>query len=213
MKNSFSTWQLASEDADYPEGLRAHAKRWPTIYGIGNREIFKCSPLGLICSVQCPGSVVIKTFDAVRELRDFGIAVAGGFHSPMEHECLEFLLRGKQPVIVCLARGLGNRIDPMWRTAIDAGRMLIISPFNESTKRVTKELAQERNEVVAGLAKAVLIPYASPGGKVAALATRLASAGKPVITFGDSDALQPMSPATFLYQLDRIARLIGWPNQ
>jgi len=33
----------------------------------------------------------MKTFDAIRELRDTGVVVAGGFHSPMERECLDFL--------------------------------------------------------------------------------------------------------------------------
>lgn len=90
-----------------------------SLHGIGDRAILQRKSLGLICSVQCPGSVVIKTFDAIRELRDAGIPVAGGFHSPMEKECLEFLLRGQQPVIVVLAKGLGRpRLPEPWRTAL-----------------------------------------------------------------------------------------------
>jgi hypothetical protein len=64
------------------------------LHGLGDRTVLRHPCLALICSVQCPGSVVIKTFDAIRELRDAGIVAAGGFHSPMEKECLEFLLRG-----------------------------------------------------------------------------------------------------------------------
>lgn len=82
------------------------------VHGIGDRAILKRRCLGLICSVQCPGSVVIKTFDAIRELRDVGVVIAGGYHSPMEKECLEFLLRGKQPVIVCPATRSGRNLTP-----------------------------------------------------------------------------------------------------
>jgi predicted Rossmann fold nucleotide-binding protein DprA/Smf involved in DNA uptake len=142
--------------------------------------------LGLICSVQCPGSVVIKTFDAIRELRDAGIVVAGGFHSPMEKECLDFLLRGKQPVIICPAKGLGRpRIPAPWHDAIDAGRLLIVSPFDPARKRTTKEQAQTRNEFVAKLAAAVLVPHASPGGKAEAVARQVLKCGKPLFTFDD----------------------------
>lgn len=46
-------------------------------------------------------------------LRDAGVTVIGEFHSPMEKECLNILLRGSQPIIVCPARSLENmRIKP-----------------------------------------------------------------------------------------------------
>ena len=35
--------------------------------------------LGLVCSVQCPGSIILKLYDAIRELRDAGVTVIGGF--------------------------------------------------------------------------------------------------------------------------------------
>ena len=59
--------------------------RGQTVHGLGDAGILKHSSLGLICSVKCPGSVVIKTFDAIRELRNAGVVVIGGFHSPMEN--------------------------------------------------------------------------------------------------------------------------------
>ena len=53
------------------------------VAALGRVEILRHNRLGLICSIRCPGSIVIKTFDAIRELRDAGIVVAGGFHSPL----------------------------------------------------------------------------------------------------------------------------------
>ncbi len=93
-------WNVQSSEAGFPANLVARAAHGKPslVHGIGNRDILRSRCLGLICSVQCPGSVVIKTFDAIRQLRDAGVIVAGGFHSPMEQDCLDFLLRGDQAV-------------------------------------------------------------------------------------------------------------------
>lgn len=133
------------------------------VFGIGDQAILTRKCLGLICSVKCPGSVIIKMFDAIRELRDAGVVVAGGFHSSMEQQCLEFLMRGEQPVIAVWAKGMSRpRLPIPWAKAIDAGRMLIISPFSEGVRRTTKASAQARNQFIIGHATAVLIPHASP---------------------------------------------------
>lgn len=48
------------------------------------------------CSVRsnCLGDVILKTLDLMCELRDADAYVVSGFHSPMERECLNILLRG-----------------------------------------------------------------------------------------------------------------------
>lgn len=177
-------WTLRPGDAAYP-ALRSLSGEPPTLYGIGDPTILNQPILGLICSVKCPGSVVLKTFDAIRELRDAGVVVAGGFHSPMERECLEFLLRGEEPVIVCPAKHPGGRRLAAWRDAVDAGRLLLVSPFGDCVRRATKRHAETRNEFVASLSTAILIPHASPGGKAEASAHRAIARGRQVFTFGD----------------------------
>ena len=181
-------WQ--AQWADVPlqsEKLRRLTEQHPaTIHGLGCREILRQPIVGLICSVQCPGSIVIKTFDAIRELRDAGIVVAGGFHSPMEKECLDFLLRGEQPVIVCPAKGMARlRMPACWRAAIDAGRLLLISPFDDKITTATKDRAATRNEFVAAISDVILIPHASPGGKAEVIAKRVLQHHQPLFTFDD----------------------------
>ena len=169
-----TVWKIKHGDAD--------------VHGIGDEAILRRKCLGLICSVQCPGSVVIKTFDAIRELRDAGITVAGGFHSPMEKECLDFLLRGQQPVIVVAAKGMARpRLPEPWQAAINAHRLLLVSPFADDVPRITNANAQVRNEFVARLAAAVLIPHASPGGKAEAVARSVLQRGQPLFTFDDPE--------------------------
>ena len=114
-----------------------------------------------------------------------GPTIISGFHSPVEQEALIVLLRGPQPVILCPARSLARmRLKPAYWTALEAGRLLLLSPFAESVHRATIEMAYQRNRFVAALADRVLIAYADPDGKTAQLAEDIAGWGKAVVTLG-----------------------------
>jgi len=131
-------------------------------------ETLAAHKIGLFCSVRCPGDAILGAYDAARKLRDEGVTVISGFHSPVEKECLRILLRGKQPIIICLARALEKiRLPADWRGAVEAGRLLLISPFDKRPRRPTTESAQRRNEIVAALSDEVLIIHAESGGSVA----------------------------------------------
>jgi predicted Rossmann fold nucleotide-binding protein DprA/Smf involved in DNA uptake len=203
-RNVPDAWTARSSEID----ALANRLACGDIHGFGNREILHRQRLGLICSVQCPGRVIIKAFDAIRELRDAGIVVAGGFHSPMEQDCLDFLLRGVQPVIVCPARGIGRmRLPAPWRKAVDSGRMLILSPFENIVTRTAKHHAQARNEFVATLSNALLVPHASPGGKAEALAMKVLEWKKPLYTLNE-DSPNLFSLGASLYDLEEIKRCL-----
>ncbi len=137
------------------------------LWTIGNMEILAEQKVGLFCSVRCPGNAIIAAHDAARKLREDGITVISGFQSPVEKECLGILLRGKQPIIICLARALVKiRVPSEWRKPLDFGRLLILSPFEKRPRRPTTESARQRNELVAALSDEILIIYAAPGGQI-----------------------------------------------
>lgn len=185
---TYAPWQINSVDTDYPSQLARHrlVMEWKNLHGMGNRNILYNPCLGLICSVQCPGSVIIKTFDAIRELRDANVVVAGGFHSPMEKECLDFLLRGRQPVIVCPAKHVSRqRLSSGFRAALESGRLLLISPFSEKVKLTTRRSALKRNEFIAAMSAAVLVLHASPAGTTATLVQSLLGGRSPILTLDD----------------------------
>jgi len=180
-------WVKQSDDR-YPNELRACLgdAAPDAIAAIGNLDMLRRPLLVLICSVQCPGSLVLKAYDAARELRDAGVAMAGGFHSPMEKECLALLLRGPQPVVVCPAKSIERmRIPRAWRQPLEEGRLLLLSPFPKTMRRMTKQSAVFRNRFMAALASHVLIVHASPGGKTEQLCKEAVSWGKPVYTLAD----------------------------
>ncbi len=91
-------------------------------------------------------------------------------------------------MIVVLAKGLGRpRLPEPWRTAIDAGRLLILAPFGDDVCRTTKAHAQARNEFIVAHAAAVLIPHASPGGKAEAIARAVLECAMPLFTFDNDE--------------------------
>lgn len=97
------------------------------------------------------------------------------FHAPIEKECLDILLRGRQPIIICPVRSLeGMRIPKRWQEGIKAGRILLLSPFEASQNRLTAALAEQRNLMVAALADEVYFGHITPGGKTARLAEQIA---------------------------------------
>jgi len=153
-------------------------------WAIGDVKILDKQLMGLLCSIRCPGRVIVQTYDLARALRDAGVPVIGGFHSPMEKECLDFLLRGKQPVVVCPARSITNmRMPSAWRKACDEGRLLILSPFPPKHGRISTLLAERRNIFVSLLADQFFVPYAAPKSKTEQLCKNLLSAGKKIYTF------------------------------
>jgi len=208
----FESWSISANDPEYPQRVANHPRsaEWPTLVGIGRCDILRQTCLGLICSVKCPGAVVIKTYDAIRELRDAGIVVAGGFHSPMERECLEFLLRGEQPVIICPARNsTAMRLPTAWRAGLESGRVLVVSCFGQDVRRPTGASANLRNEFVAALSAAVLIPHATPGGKADAIASQVLQDRRPLFTFADGENRQLLANGAALYAIDQIKLATG----
>ncbi len=154
----------------------------------GNLSLLDEPLTALFCSNRCPGDLILKTYDLARAMRDAGVPVIGGFQTPMERECLRLLLRGKQPVVVCPARGIDNmRIPRDWRPALDDGRLLVLSPFPATVRRPTAEHAAQRNDLVASLAGRVFIAHAAPRSKTEAFARKLAASGKSLLTL-DSPA-------------------------
>lgn len=133
---------------------------------LGNKAIMHHHKVAFLCSRKCPGTAILKSFDWAVEQREKGICVISGFHSGIEKDVLHYLLKGTQPIILALARGIKKRFEPELKTALDAGRLLVITPFAETVTRVTEETATQRNRLMMELADEIVIAHASPGGKL-----------------------------------------------
>jgi predicted Rossmann fold nucleotide-binding protein DprA/Smf involved in DNA uptake len=183
-------FHLKQSSAIYPSSLQKYLGRHTpsVITGLGNLDILNHKKLAFFCSVKCPGSLILKVYDLSQSLKQAGVTVIGGFHSPIERECLRILLRGPQPVIVCPARSLkGMRLQAEYKDPIKKGQLLLLSPFKESKNRNTVEAANERNRFVAALADTILVAHASPNSKTERFCHEVLSWGKPLYTL-ESDA-------------------------
>jgi predicted Rossmann fold nucleotide-binding protein DprA/Smf involved in DNA uptake len=133
---------------------------------LGNKDILKCHKVAFLCSRRCPAEIILKSYDWAIEQREKGVCVISGFHSKIERDVLDFLLPGKQPIILVLARTMKKRFEPKIQNEINAGRLLVISPFDVSVKRASAETAIIRNKFMAKLADELYVAYAKPGGNL-----------------------------------------------
>jgi predicted Rossmann fold nucleotide-binding protein DprA/Smf involved in DNA uptake len=177
MSQSSGPQRIARDAGDYPEILRSRLgdKNAPAeLILLGDQGLLRLRKTGLFCSARTPGDAILRAHDAARRMRDEGVTVISGFHSPIERECLRILLRGKQPVIICPARAIDTmRIPKEVREAFNTGRVLLLSPFRGQPERITKESALRRNEVVAALADEAYIAHVERGGGTARIAQML----------------------------------------
>jgi predicted Rossmann fold nucleotide-binding protein DprA/Smf involved in DNA uptake len=177
---------LTPKNAEYPSSLAGvkEGNLFRRIWSIGNLDILKRPLLGFFCSVKCPGDLILRTYDLARDLRNAGVPVISGFHTPIEKDCMDMLSRGSQPVVICPARSIEKmRFGKSLKENIGKGRVLVLSPFTEKVKRPTAEASQRRNQFVGALAAAVFVAYAEPGGKTEEFCKAIVTAGKPLYTF------------------------------
>ena len=134
---------------------------------IGNIELLMLHKTVFLCSRKVPASVVLKCYDWAIAQRDSGKCVISGFHSTIEKDVLHYLLKGNQPIIVALPRGLKQKIEPEFIKPIEQGRLIIITPYNKEVKRITVETSLIRNQLMIDLADQIVIGYSNQVGLIA----------------------------------------------
>jgi predicted Rossmann fold nucleotide-binding protein DprA/Smf involved in DNA uptake len=171
-------------------GSRSYPARLSCPDPVNLPALVACGPLGLLglpllavfSSVELPGEATLAPYDLARAVREAGTPVISGFQSPPERDCLDYLLRGDQPVVVCPARSIERmRVPGPWERAIAAGRMLLLSECSPGCRRASASTAHARNRLVADLADRILVIHATPGGRLSRLAHEALRAGKRVM--------------------------------
>ena len=184
--------RITQTDTNYPEGLKNYLKTEApeTIWARGNIGLLPGSDTtlngnlwALFCSSKCPGEIILKAHDLAQKFKERGIPTIGGYHSPVEQECLRVLLRGAQPILLCPARSIEKmRLKPAWKEAFAEERLLILTIF-ENRHQSTAALANQRNTFVAALADKICIAHAAKDSKTLEFAQMVVAWGKPVFTF------------------------------
>lgn len=149
---------------------------------VGNIDLLKLNKTAFFCSQKCPAEVVLKSYDWAKQQREKGNCIVCGNHSQIEKDVFQILLRGNQPLILMLARGLKTRLDPEIQQAVEKNRLLIIAPFTKETKRVTENTAVIRNKLMIDLADSITVGHITIGGH---LEGQLKDTKKQIIQFSD----------------------------
>lgn len=121
---------------------------------LGNKELLKLSPIAFLASSTIPPDKVLKCYDWANKMAEEGVCVISGFSSYLEREVLHFLSKGKQPIVLVLARQMYKQIPAELQQLLDENRLLIISVSN--SPRQSKATAFERNKYICEIANQIL---------------------------------------------------------
>ena len=132
----------------------------------GNKSILELNKTAFLCSRKIPAEIILKSYDWAKEQRKKGNCVICGNHSTIEKDVFEILLRGNQPIILVLARGMMKRWPPEILYAVNSNRLLVISPFPDHETRVTRDKAEIRNKLIFELADKIVVGHATKGGQL-----------------------------------------------
>jgi predicted Rossmann fold nucleotide-binding protein DprA/Smf involved in DNA uptake len=128
--------------------------------------------IAVFCSNQCPGDRILAAYDWARSIRENpALTIISGFHTVIEKDILDILLRGTCQLVIVPARSVeGIRVPAAWKAAIAAGRLRLESPFSPAHRRINRANALLRNQYVAEQADRIVIIHATPGGTLASQA-------------------------------------------
>ena len=132
----------------------------------GNKDIIKLYKTAFLCSRKCPADIVLKSLDWAKNKKDKGECVISCFHSRIEKDVFDILLKGTQPLILVLARGMKKRWPKEIKNAAEQERLLIVSPFDKTVTHITQETANKRNEIMVDIADEVFLAYAAKKGNL-----------------------------------------------
>lgn len=132
----------------------------------GNTDILKFSKIGFLCSQKCPAEIVLRSYDWAIAQKKIGNCIVCGNHSQIEKDVFGILLKGSQPLVLVLARGMKLRWDAKIEEEVNKGRLLVISPFKKEVKRVTREIARQRNQKIIEMCDELTIGHISMGGQL-----------------------------------------------
>ncbi len=121
---------------------------------LGNKELLKQPKTAFLASSTIPVDMVLKCYDWAVKMRDEGRCVISGFSSRLEKDVWDFLVKGKQPIILVMARAMYKTIPADLQSMLDAARLLIISTSNAT--RQSKATALARNRYICEQADTIL---------------------------------------------------------
>lgn len=127
---------------------------------LGNRKLLESRKVAFLCSRTMGSGAILRCYDWATQMTNSGNVVIGGFQSKIEKDVLHFLLKGKQPVIIVIARQMYKELPDELTKPMNEGRLLIISTAPNAV-RVSKDTANKRNLYISETADKIVFGYIS----------------------------------------------------
>lgn len=87
---------------------------------LGNRKLLESRKVAFFCSRIVSSGAILRCYDWATKMADGDNVITGGFQSKIEKDVLHFLLKGRQPVIIVIARQMYKELPSE-----------LIAPMNE----------------------------------------------------------------------------------
>ena len=164
--------------------IRDNPANWDVLrYGeprfmIGNRALLDLPKTAFLASRTGDRRVALSLPDLAFPERP--ACVISGFLSPLERAVFDQCLADNTPMIQVLACGLPETFPPRTQRALDAGRLLVMTPFPETIVQVNATRAAWCNQYLLHTADRIVIGHLNPDGMLACLLADM-PADKPVI--------------------------------
>jgi predicted Rossmann fold nucleotide-binding protein DprA/Smf involved in DNA uptake len=146
---------------------------------LGNADLLQLPKTAFLCSRHISASAVLKCYDWASEQRRQGVCVIGGFHSPLEKDVFQILIKGSQPLVMVLGRAMYKNLPEIYQTALLRKRLLIVS-VAPSTLRHSTQSAFKRNKYIIENAQKIVFGWLDPLGELTKLYENYKSSDKQI---------------------------------
>lgn len=148
--------------------------------GVGNASLLDQPLTAFFASRKSPGTAIRAAMAWAIEQARSKSPVISGFHSPLEQSVLEVMLTAGAPCVMVIARKLEQaQLPPAWLQAVRGGMAAVVSMEN-TTQRLTAELAARRNDWVAEHAARIVVAHTAAGGNLLRQTTQWECDGRQV---------------------------------
>lgn len=130
---------------------------------LGYSSMLDRNKIGFFAAGKIASLSVLPTLDWATEIaKRKDVAIVSGFHSKMEREVLDILLKGRCGIICVLARPIYKIIPDKYRYAYEQERVLFISHNTYKSTMTSRLLCQKRNEYIASISDELVFSSLTP---------------------------------------------------
>jgi len=159
----------------------------PQLWCSGDQALLNGKLLAIISARETDSDLAAKSAGLLEQLASLKeVSFIGGWHSPLEKAALRLLSGNSAQIIFCVAKSLQRFVPPLEiENRVKHGQALLLTHCSPKAKRISREASLRRNQLVMGLARAVLVLFARDGSSSLQLAKSALNRGKPVLTLDD----------------------------